>query len=249
MKKILCLLLVLLALAVPLSVSAAANPVTDKADLLTDEQEYELIHLLGEQGANTLAVVALDSLNGEDIEDYAEEFAETAGIGVVFVISMAERKWCITAAAEYKSVIDAYVIDEISAQCVPYLKSGDYYGAFETFANCCNSYLEGFVPGQSDPLHGNSGNSGGSVGGFGRFLICLLIGLAAGGITAGIMAGKNKSVRPQTSAANYVRGDSMRVSVSRDTFLYHTVTRTPKPKNTGSSGGGSGGRSTRSGSF
>lgn len=239
MKKILCLLLVVLALALPLSVSAAANPVVDEADLLTDEQEYELIQLLGEQGVNTLAVVTLNSLDGQDIEDYAEYSAESSGVAVLFLISMEERQWCITSAPEYEGAIDGDVIDTISARCQPYLSSGEYYEAFATFAECCNGYLDGYVPGESR-----------SGVGFGRFLVCLLIGLAAGGITAGILAGKNKSVSPKYNAADYVRGDSMQVTVSRDIFLYQTVTRTPKPQNNSSSGGSGGGsRSTRSGSF
>lgn len=259
MKRILSFLLVLLLFAAaPLTVFAAPDPVTDTAGLLTQEQDRELSGLLYEQGIGTLGVVALESLQdeygwqypGEDIEDLAERWAESAGIGVLFLIDMEERQWCITAAEEYKPVIDVYVIDEISAECVPYLKSGDYYEAFVTFANCCNGYLEGYVPGESDPDAGNPHNAGKSPITFGRIVICLLIGLAAGGITAGIMAGKNRSVRPKNSAVEYVRSGSMNVTASRDIFLYHNIIRTPKPKNTSSSGGGSGGgRSTRSGSF
>lgn len=242
MKKIICLLLVLLALALPLSVSAAANPVVDEADLLTDEQEYELTQLFGEQGINVLCVVTLKSLDGEDIEDCATDWVESSGVAVLFMISMEERQWCITSAPEYEGAIDGFAIEQISAQCQPYLSSGEYYEAFATFAYCCEGYLDGYVPGEHV--------SGGSGGGFGRFLICLILGLAAGGITAGILAGKNRSVRPQGSAANYVRSDSMRVTVSRDIFLYNTVTRTPKPQNNSSGGSrGGGSRSTRSGSF
>lgn len=251
MKKMISLtLVVLLLLAVPLSVSAAPDPVTDEADLLTDQQEWELTQLLGEQGIGSLCVVTLESLDGENIEEYAEYWAETAGVGVLFLISMKERQWCITAAAEYKPMIDIYVIDEISAQCQPLLKSGDYYEAFATFANCCNGYLANDVPGEANPSEGLPGNSGGSEITLGRILVCLLIGLAAGGITAGIMAGKNKSVRARNNASDYVRSGSMHVTLSRDLYLYHHITRTPRAQNNSSSGGSGGGsRSTRSGGF
>lgn len=259
MKKIISLLFVLLLLAaVPLTVFAAPDPVTDTAGLLTQEQDRELSGLLYERGIGTLGVVALESLKdeygwqypGEDIEDLAERWAESAGIGVLFMIDMEERQWCITAAAEYKSVIDVYVIDDISAECVPWLKTGDYFKAFVTFANYCNGYLEGFDPDQSGPTEENLENAGSTGVTFGRVAICLLIGLAAGGITAGIMAGKNRSVRPKHSAVEYIRSGSMNVNVSRDIFLYHHVSRIPKPQNNSSSGGGGGGsRSTRSGSF
>lgn len=244
MKKIISFLLVFLLLAaMPLTVLAAPDPVTDNAGLLTEAQDRELSSLLGEQGIGTLCVVTVDSLGGENVEDYAENWAETAGVGVVFLIAMQERKWCITSSAEYEGAIDGDAIDAISAQCVPYLSDGDYYGAFAVFAETCGYYLEGYEP--YVPSDGDVETEG---GGFGRFLICLIIGLAAGGITAGIMAGRNKSVRPKNSAADYVRSGSLQVTVSRDIYLYHHITRTPKPQNNSSSGGG-GSRSTRSGSF
>lgn len=239
MRRFFCILLVLLLLAAPLTVFAAPDPVTDNADLLTDQQEWELTQLLGEYGIGTLCVVTLESLNGENIEPYAENWAETAGVGVLFMISMEERRWCITASGAYEHMIDGYVIDTISAQCVPYLRAGDYYGAFTAFAKECGYYLE----------QGENVYSGSSDSVVGRILICLLIGLATGGITAGIMAGKNKSVRAKHSAADYVRSGSMKLTVSRDTYLYHRITRTPKPQNNGSGGGGGGSRSTRSGGF
>ena len=161
MKKLTCLILVvLLLLAVPLTVFAAPDPVTDTAGLLTEEQDRELSGLLYEQGIGTLGVVALESLKdeygwqypGEDIEELAERWAESAGIGVLFMIDMEEHQWCITAAAEYKPVIDVYVIDEISAQCVPYLKSGDYYEAFVTFANCCTVIWMASFPSNPTPM-------------------------------------------------------------------------------------------------
>lgn len=251
MKKLISFLLVLLLLAAtPLTVLAAPDPVTDNAGLLTEEQDRELSSLLCEQGIGSLCVVTLESLNGENIEEYAERWAEQSGVGVLFMISMEERQWCITAAAEYKSVIDVYVIDEISARCLPFLKSGDYYEAFATFASCCNGYLESYIPGEVYPNEGLPGNSGGSQITLGRILVCLLIGLAAGGITAGIMASKNKSVRAKNNASDYVRSGSMHVTLSRDIYLYHNITRTPKAQNNSSSGGSGGGsRSTRSGSF
>lgn len=248
MKKWICLILVmLLLLSVSVTAFAAVCPVVDMADLLTSEEEYQLIHMLAPYGNRAVQIVTADSLEGENVEAYAENYAESGNIGVVFVIAMQERKWCITTSPAYEGAIDGDVIDLISAECVPYLTEGDYYGAFTVFAEECGYYLEGYDPEAYDPdAYADTDSEGGF---FGRFLICLVIGLAAGGITAGIMVGMNKSVRPQNSAANYVRSGSMHVNVSRDIYLYHHITRTPRPQNNSSSGGGGGSRSTRSGSF
>ena len=243
MKKLICILLVvLLLLSLSVTVFAAINPVVDNAGILTEEERYQLIQMLAPYGNKTIQIVTVESLEGENIEVYAENCAENTGVGVLCVVAVQERKWCITTSPAYEDAIDGYVIDLISAECVPYLQEDDYYGAFEAFAEECGYYLDGYDP--SAPM--DVDDEGGGF--FGRFLICLVIGLAAGGITAGIMAGRNKSVRPKNSAADYVRSGSLQVTVSRDIYLYHHITRTPKPQNNSSSGGG-GSRSTRSGGF
>lgn len=244
MKKVLLTFLaLLLILSLSVQTFAAVCPVVDMAEVLTEEEMRQLIQMLAPYGNRTIQVVTVKSLEGEDVETYTENYAE-GRIGIVFLVAVQERKWCITTSEDYQAVIDGDVIDLISAECVPYLQEGDYYGAFEAFAEECGYYLDGYDP--SAPM--DVDDEGGGF--FGRFLICLVIGLAAGGITAGIMAGRNKSVRPKNSAADYVRSGSLQVTVSRDIYLYHHVTRTPKPQNNGPSGGGGGGsRSTRSGSF
>ena len=256
MRKLICLLLVVLLLAaVPLTVFAAPDPVTDEAGLLTESQDHELTSLLGKPGIGTLCVVTLESLkygstwdwDCDTIEDYAETWAEKAGVGVVFMITMEERQWCITAAPEYEPVINGSVIEKIAAECVPHLQKGEYYEAFVIFAERCTEHLEGYEP--SAPATGGAPGKAGGIT-FGRVLICLVIGLAVGGIAAGIMAGMNNSVKPRSSAADYVRSGSLQLRSSRDIYLYHHITRTPKAQNNSSSGGSSGGsRSTRSGSF
>ena len=246
MKKFIYLILVvLLLLGVSVTAFAAINPVVDNAGILTEDEQYQLIQILAPSGNKTIQIVTVESLEGENIEVYAENSAENTGVGVLCVVAVQERKWCITTSPAYEGAIDGYVIDEISALCVPYLSEGNYYGAFTVFAEECGYYLDGYDPeAYASDVRADADSEGGF---FGRFLICLLIGLAAGGITAGIMAGLNKSVRPQNSAADYVRSGSMQLRVSRDIYLYHHITRIPKPQNNSSSGGGS--RSTRSGSF
>lgn len=255
MRKLICLLLVmLLLLAIPLTVFAAPDPVTDYAGLLTESQDHELTSLLCKPGIGTLCVVTVESLEDgpmgdwdcDTIEDYAEAWAEEAGVGVVFMIAMEERQWCITAAPEYEPVIDGAVIEEIAALCVPHLQNDEYYEAFVVFAEQCTFYLEGFEPGASSAI-GTPGKEEGIT--FGRVLICLVIGLAVGGVAAGIMAGMNTSVKPKNSAADYVRSGSMQLRSSRDIYLYHHIARTPKAQSSSSSGGSGGSRSTRSGSF
>lgn len=236
MKKLICLLLVLLTLGTAVTAYATTDPepVIDLADLLSPEETGQLNNALGAYGGGVLCVMTVPSLDGQDVAKYAERYAEDHDIGILLLISMQERQWCITASGAYEDVIDGQVIDRISAKCVPYLREDAYLEAFMVYARECGHYLENYDPAAA---------AGGVVK---RLAICLVIGLVAGAIAAGIMAGKNKSVRPKHSAADYVRSGSMHVELSRDVYLYHHISRTPKPQNNGSGGGS---RSTRSGSF
>ena len=74
--------------------------------------------------------------------------------------------------------------------------------------------------------------------------IAIAIGFVIAMLIMSSIKKKLTSVSMQYGAANYVRNGSMNVTQSRDTYLYSTVTRTEKPKNTSggshtSSGGGS----------
>lgn len=71
-------------------------------------------------------------------------------------------------------------------------------------------------------------------------LAALAIGLIVALIVTGVMRRKMKTVRSQDTATQYVCKGSMVVTDRRDTFLYHTVTRTARPKDTSRSGGGGG---------
>ena len=85
-----------------------------------------------------------------------------------------------------------------------------------------------------------------------NIVIALIVGAVVGLIVVSTMKSKLKTVRPRREAHEYTRPGSMNVTVSRDLYLYRTVTRRPKPKDSGSSGGRSGGGSRsggRGGSF
>lgn len=68
--------------------------------------------------------------------------------------------------------------------------------------------------------------------------MALGIGFLIAIIAVSVMKSKLKSVRRQPAASSYIRPDSFQVTQSQDIFLYRNVTRTARPKDTGSSSGG-----------
>ena len=71
-------------------------------------------------------------------------------------------------------------------------------------------------------------------------LLSVIIGLVLALFPPLVMKGQLQSVRMQASAGNYEKTGSRNITLRRDIFLYHTVNRVPKPKETQNrSGGGS----------
>lgn len=231
MKKCLILLLAaLLVLAVP--VSAAGNLVYDGENLLSDSE----IHLLETKYAQypelygfTPILVTTDSFDGFTAADYAGKFYDSHGFpedGILFLVSFTEGEWYILTNGLCYDTISDSTAQDIGEELVDILHEGTYYDAFDQFPELAGIYFE-------------------DLDFFGYLIIiagCMGVGLVIGLIVVGIMALMMKSVGAKHSAADYVRTGSMRISGSRDIFLYSQVSRTPKPKNTGSSSSGGGGR-------
>ena len=63
-----------------------------------------------------------------------------------------------------------------------------------------------------------------------KIILALVIGLIIGFFVVGSVASKNKSVRYQENAVDYIVPGSMVVTSACDNFLYSNTERTPKPK-------------------
>lgn len=222
--------------------------VYDEADLLTDEQETALEQKLAQisHGCDAqIVIVTVASMDGGDIDTYVDYLYDSMGIGygedhdgVLLLVSMDPREYRIVSNGYAGVAIGPEQIDTLCDVVVFYLSKGNYATAFTLFANECEEYL--------------AYHQAGSPFNFGKNLaISLIIGLIVGVIVAFVMKGQLKSVRKQDGARVYVKKNSMKLSYSRDIFLYRNVTRTKKQERVESSSSGSGGttRSKGGGSF
>lgn len=236
MKRITVFVIALLIVAFSaLSVSAKSdNPrLVDGADLLSSQEESDIIAKLdavSEEFEYDVVIVTADTLGGQS----AMRFASTAFVngkygmgendsGVILIVGIKERQWYIEFFGDERvtegTALSDYFLDELS--------SGDYYGAFASFADAVESELE-FS--------------------FGTMLVvCFVGGFIVAFIVVSIMKGKLKSVRFQDNARAYVRKDSFVLAHSRDLYLYSTTSRVAKPKSNSSGGARSGGGGSRGG--
>lgn len=248
-KRILSLLLVLMlcaALAVTAFATGTEAFVYDDADLLTASEEAALEQKLSQisQAYEAQVIVAtIDSLEGTDIDSYLNFTYDTLGFGygqnhdgVLLLVCMDPREYRILSNGFAGEAIDTAAIEKMGDAFVSDLSDGYYSDAFDTYADKCEYYLNGYLNGF--PFE------------FGKaLLISLGVGiLIALGVTKGWKK-QLKSVQKQSKANAYVKARSMKITQSGDYFMYRNLSKTQRQKSSSSSSGGGSSRSTGGGSF
>lgn len=237
----LLMLIFMLSLAIP--VGASSVDVYDWAELLTDAERSSLedqAQAISDEYDIDVVILTVDTLDGKSSDSYAEDFYDDNGYGddgVLLLISMEDRDWCILLNGYADKVVN---YDKLEEALLDDLSAGYYYDAFDSYLTA----LEDCLHDASDVSSG-SGNSGVNI------LISIVIGLVVAAVAILIMRSGMNTAKAQSGAAEYIKAGSYHLTQRQDIFLYSRVTKTAKPQNNGSSrsGGGSGSRSTRSGKF
>ena len=236
-KRVLALLGCVALLCSLFTVFAFANSGTDlladHADFLTLDDKAEIVSMLNEASDATdcdIVILTERSLNGYGEMAYADDFYDQNGYGrgesgqdgILLLISLEERVWWISTCGDCISMFSSSDIERIGSAVGSEFANGNYAGAFRYFITAV----------QKEIVKERSFFS------FPRFLAALGIGLFIALIAVSSMKAKLKSVRFQPAASNYLKPGSLNVTLSQESFLYNTVNRTARPKES-SSGGGS----------
>lgn len=242
MKKItvITLITLILALIIPLSVSAGSEPVrhvVDDADVLTAEEENALQQKLEKLSSRLkchIVVVAINDLGYLSSYSYADSYYHNNGYGygkdksgVLLLISLesgasvGNREYYIYTYGEAEDKLGDSELTDIEDAMLPHLRENDYYEGFVAFADVVKEELA------FDMLT--------------NLIIAVVIGAVAAFIILTGMKNQLKSVRPQRNATNYVRQGSFLLTKDLDLYLYRNVTRTRRQSNNYSSRGGGGG--------
>lgn len=255
MKKIMTILTAfLLSMILVIPVEAHPSRLVDEADILTDAQEAETIAMLDKLSTECefdIVIVAVDSMEGQDAESYADDYFEYNGYGMgenydgaLLLLSMEERQWHISTCGYGIAALSDNDLYQIEEEMVPYLSSGDYMEAFENFAWLCAGYVTEAQ--EAGVTYSESESEGMGIGL--AVVCCLVAGFLLAFIPMLLMKKKMKSVRVRNEATEYMDLGSRRITRSHDRFLYHTINRVYTPKqehsstHTGSSGRSHGGR-------
>lgn len=209
----------------------------DMADLLTYEEESELLETLNEISERQkmdIVVITSEDMDGyTDIQEYADDLYDYCDYGyganrdgLLLLISMEERDWYISTCGYGITAFTDAGISYLGSAMKEDLSSGNYASAFDTYAAECDQLItqarEGHPFSKKDLSHAPLSPL--------VLPICIVIGLVGALLIVGSMKAQLKTVRKQTAAANYVRKGSMQLATQQDLFLYSKVDRVKKPE-------------------
>lgn len=252
MKKTVCLILSLvLGFSLFVTGVGAVRPnIVDDADLLTPQQEHLLettTDVIRDDHDFDAVIVTVNSINGSDIETFADDYYDYNGYGVdfqksgvLFLVDMENRKWFISTTGMGIELISDSEISYIEQKAIPYLSRGEYSECFAEFLGICKEILELDSQGLPFSLSDDYNESPQSFNVFKNIIIALVVGFVIAFIIVMTMKGKLKTVRSKVGASDYVSPGSMNVTESNEIFLYRHVNRTPRQQNNSKGRSGAG---------
>lgn len=238
-NKVFALFTAMLMIVMSFGVSAETDFVRlqDLAEpaLLSEEESEKISEMLDEvsekHGMDIVVLTVDEPTLGLTVQEDATELYEYLGYGsngIMLYISMTGDWYILTSGFGIYAITDAG-IEYISEQFVGYLSSGDFYEAFGTFIEYTDELLIQAENGEPFDI-GNMPKAPFNF--FMSLVISLAIGFVVSLIITGIWKSKLRSVAFKTRAADYMKQGSLDISVSRDLFLYRTIDRRAKPKQT-----------------
>ena len=243
MKKLTVFFITLLLLAcIPLSAAGTAPRLVDGADILGDFEESALLAVLDEISERQmvdLVIHTVSSLEGYSAMEAADGAFESYGYGmdaerscILLLVAMEEGEWHVTTAGYGIKAVTDVGLEYLSEQFVPHLSAGEYADAFTAYADTCDDFLNRARAGNpfdADDLPKEPFPA------IRNFLVCLVIGIIAAWILTNKEKAKLYSVAQKPAAKDYIRDGSLKLSESKDIFLYKTVSRREKSNDSASS--------------
>ena len=252
LHKLRALLLSALILVIVLSPSGALAAETrsflvDGAGLLSEEeaadieakltdlkQKYDMDYVIA---TDTDADISSAMEAADDFFDYNGYGTGDDRSGVLLYLNMETRDvWISTRGFGITAFTDAginYILDELMYN----LSDGYYYDTFETFITLCDDFTLQAKNGTPYDVDNMPEEPFPWLGGL---IMCLAIGAVVGLIYILVLRAQLKSVAPNESAMDDMVNGSMKVTKSRELFLYRTVSKRERPKDPPPSSGGGG---------
>lgn len=233
------LVILCLASMIPAMAEEAAPPrLVDNAGVLTSSEAsrvQEKLDKISEKHGMDIVIVTTKSLDGKSPQAYADDFYDYNHYrkdGILLLLCPTTRDWYISTTGYGITAVTDAGRRYMSKQFLPALGDDNYAKGFTIFAKQCDKFIGEAKSGTPYDIEHLPTQPLSLI----WIPICLFVGFIIAVICVDVMKSNLKSARSQPTANTYIRSGSMRITEKKDLFLYHTVTKRPKPKDTGSSG-------------
>ena len=238
----------------------------DSAEVLTTDELETLkskLAQISDENNIDVGVVTVDYLDGKSAQEFANDLFEQNKFGkgenrdgILLLVATKDREWAMSTHGSAKEAFNEEGLDYLSGEFLPYLSDDDFYSAFENFADNAQELGTMYVAGdpygedyytddENYPIDGEESNEKG-INNEVWIPLSIVIGCAISLVIMMMYKSQLKSVKSESRADDYLI--DMKLVKSQDIFLYRTVTRTMRPKNTDTGGSSSGGGSSYGGS-
>lgn len=217
----------------------------DEADVLTAEEETELLGVLeeiSERQQFDVVIAVVEDFEQSDVKNAAYDYYDYNGFGygaehdgVWLYLSMAERDLNIGGTGFGITAFTDFGREQILEQIKPELGEDEYYAAFMEFAEIADDYITEAKDGIPYDVDHEAFKE--ETNPFVLFWGFLFIGLIVAFILTKVEEGKLKSVHHAADAQSYLRQGSMYLSNKLDYFVYTNTVSRYDPKDDDDDGG------------
>lgn len=210
----------------------------DEADLLTQDEIADLEKLSKKHSekrkTDFIILTTQEGFNQVELKKYMSDTVDEKEFGydkkdesvVIMTIDISSNEVYIAGFGKAEKRLSNDRVELVLDKVIPYLSRNENIKAFNAFIENSSdyvSYISGINP--ENPVY----NSG----------IQLIIALVVGGIIVGMMLYRS-SAKITTTSRTYQDVENTRILNRQDRYIRTTVTKTRKPKNNSSGGGGRG---------
>lgn len=176
----------------------------------------------------TVAGVLTDTLDGIDVQTYADQFFDLNDLGygptdsgVLLLISEGEREYAMStkgkAIGAFTTAGQEYLIDQLKSD----MSKGNYYQVFDTYTDLADKFLVQAATGK--PY--DKGNLPKKALSLIWIPLSLLLGALGALLPTGAMKSQLKSVYTKEKADSYVVKDSVNIGISRNRLIDTVISR------------------------
>ena len=233
----------------------------DEADVLTDEEEAEVLAALDEVSERQQFDVVIATVNDyeqADVENAAMDYYDYNGFGfgeendgIILYLSMGDRELHLTGTGFGIQAFTDFGREKLIEEIKPEMGEDDFYAAFMEYVTLCDDYITQAKSGDPYDIHNLTEEESmrdkcikaGVI-----FAFLLLVSCAVSKIVTERAVKKHLSVQQAAHAREYVRAGSFKVPHRRDIFMHSSITKRYNPKDDDDHGGRSGGSTITRGS-